>query len=382
MMARQVVRIFCICLVFVECGMLTANSHGPATPLQQVAKQLQAAEPRWSSPASGPLCGVYAACRALQMSGYDCSPTDFYSVKYVGSSSGSTPDELAAIGEAVHARPVVLSGLSLWDLRWLAHPIVANVRSTPFAADYDHWVVAEHSEGLITVFDREASPVRMSVAEFLSLWSGVAVLYAAPGQSPLPALWFGRALLLQLVLLCGWLSRPLWAKRIEAYRKATPPVNAAIRVSGHIVLLTALLTTCGMALFGDVWHFADGLRLAIAPSRRSSFERMSVDDLRRASASEDKILVDARRAVDYQHGSIPGAINIPVHASLWELREFLRPIDRDVPLVVFCQSAKCEFDNVVADNLSLLGFRNVSVCDGGWREYQQATASATDATGG
>lgn len=95
----------------------------------------------------------------------------------------------------------------------------------------------------------------------------------------------------------------------------------------------------------------------------------TLQDAEIASERPDYLLVDARREEDFRQGSISRAVNIPVNASFWAISKYLAKLDRDTPIVVFCQSAQCIFNKTVADQIMSLEFKNVTVCDEGWSEY-------------
>jgi len=124
--------------------------------------------------------------------------------------------------------------------------------------------------------------------------------------------------------------------------------------------------------FGDLIHHREGVVVATAVSRSGNFRVGTLADAAQAAARGDMLLVDARRVEDYQLGTIDGAVNIPVTASPWAMSKYLQHLDRDTPVVVFCQSAACGYDETVGTQLVSLGFTNVTVCDEGWREYRES----------
>ncbi|MGH7135394.1 MAG: rhodanese-like domain-containing protein [Pirellulales bacterium] len=134
-------------------------------------------------------------------------------------------------------------------------------------------------------------------------------------------------------------------------------------------LLAAL---AGNLVFGDPLHHGKGVAAATASSEQAKYRIGTLDDARKATVSGGTLLVDARRERDYRLGTIDGAVNIPVTASVWEINKYLERIKRSTPIVVFCQSASCGYDETVARELVSLGFDDVTVCDEGWREYENS----------
>jgi rhodanese-related sulfurtransferase len=136
-----------------------------------------------------------------------------------------------------------------------------------------------------------------------------------------------------------------------------------------IGVATLMLALLGQAAFGDLRHHFQGVAVASAPFRAGAITHGSLSDARRASQTPGYLLIDARYEQDFRAGTIPNAVNVPVYASVWSIRQYFRNVDRQTPVVVFCQSKMCEFDETVAQNMSLIGFEHVLVCDEGWHEY-------------
>jgi rhodanese-related sulfurtransferase len=89
------------------------------------------------------------------------------------------------------------------------------------------------------------------------------------------------------------------------------------------------------------------------------------------------ILVDARDAVYYQTGHIPGAISLPAAGSGAEFQDFAAKFSKDASMVVYCGSAQCPLANAVVARLrDQYGFTNVREMPGGYVEYRQAQANA------
>jgi len=83
------------------------------------------------------------------------------------------------------------------------------------------------------------------------------------------------------------------------------------------------------------------------------------------------LLVDARHYADYARGHIPGAINIPVTLAVQERDKRLDGWPRSSRIVVYCQSSGCDYDERVASELLLDGFRDISLFHEGWQEWER-----------
>jgi rhodanese-related sulfurtransferase len=82
--------------------------------------------------------------------------------------------------------------------------------------------------------------------------------------------------------------------------------------------------------------------------------------------SDSATFVDARHAYDFGLGHIKGAINVPLN----ELT--LAPlggISKDRVLVAYCDGQECNSSLNLALKLDSLGYSNVKIFFGGWREW-------------
>lgn len=88
--------------------------------------------------------------------------------------------------------------------------------------------------------------------------------------------------------------------------------------------------------------------------------------------SRNMQLVDVRTAAEYERGAIPGAVNIPID----NLRERLAEIDRQRPVIAYCQVGQRGY--LASRILTQHGF-DVSNLSGGYTTYCQFRASANKA---
>lgn len=355
-----------VLFVFVAiCCPVWADHDSISSAVRQTRESLVSSNREWDRRGAGPLCGVYSTCLALEMSGVQCSPSDYISVKHVGSERGSTPQEISSIVKSLGASARIISGMSALDLKCLEDPLIANVRSTPSSREYDHWVVVSYQDGNILSYDNLAQlPVKMSIAEFLGIWSGMGIVVSRDEKPVLWNLWMGRLILIQTGILVAVVLKFLLtrSKQKTSYRFHELTV---------ILTVTILLTVVGMSIVGDGFHYFSGIQMATAPFQEPSFHVGTLEELRSDAVDDHALLIDARTPPDFRYGSITGAINIPVYASIWEIRDYLKGVNRDLPIFVFCQSEHCAYDETVARNLFLLGFQNITVCEEGWAEYRQ-----------
>ncbi len=325
--------------------------------------------PNWGKTFSGPLCGVYAACTAIKLIGMEADPRKFLTSKYVGNTKGSSPEEVSQVVKDAGARADILSGLSAFDLRLIDCPLIANVRTSPKTPRFDHWVVVIPTTTGMMIYDGVKKPYNVHTSEFLGIWNGIGICLTRDGPTPLLFIWVGRILVLVTIVLFLFFSLRgrgflAWVGRSSNHQQVFGLFFASL-----------ILFVPGNLLFGDLLHHGKGVKVATASSEAANYRIGTLDDVKKASASSDMLLVDARREQDYRLGTIEGAVNIPVTASHWEIEDFVKELPRDTPIVVFCQSASCQFDETIASELTSLGFHNLRVCREGWAEFQKLQAS-------
>ena len=95
------------------------------------------------------------------------------------------------------------------------------------------------------------------------------------------------------------------------------------------------------------------------------------------NGEETYTLIDVRQELEYYYGFIPGSINIPrgsiefsiSDSTFWEKTGLYMPA-RDEKIVVYCK--KGQRGILVAESLSKLGYTNVWVLEGGWKNWERS----------
>lgn len=253
--------------------------------------------------------------------------------------------------------------MTAFDLRWLEDPLVVNLRSSPFSLQYDHWAVVTYQNGGLMLYDRMLPPSKIEVAELLSIWNGIGVIVSQSNKSSLAPVWLGRLVSLQIGIFAIVVSYAILVRHQKLH-------TTWRRDTFTLLGLTIVLTAVGMSIFGGDWlHYPAAVRLSTAPYAKQSFRTGSLTELHEAAQNHSALIVDARLPGDFHSGSVRNAVNIPVYASVWEVRNYLERLNRNIPIIVFCQSESCHWDETVGAMLSLLGFRKITICEKGWSEY-------------
>lgn len=361
-------------LLFTVAVCWTYPAAGAVDNLSRIRNQ----EFDWGTPTGGPLCGIYSAARAAALLGRSVDVREGISVDTISSASGSTPDDIVRFLSRIGLGGTPMHQLTINDVTWSDCPMILNVRPSFTSSRYSHWVtVANHQSGLV-LYDGTKKPVPITAAEIAGIWSGVGIAVHEPGDRQYFKSILRRGLSFGLVLFGMTIAYLLWHSWGRIYSKSksrSPP--------GHIQACRILLTSiflCGLSLcvFADITRLMPMVRIATASAVTPSLKTATLAELQQLAMRQDVLLVDARYPSDFQNQTISGAVNIPVSANHRQIELFLDGIDRAVPLVVFCHSSSCGFDEAVANQLAVLGFSNLTVCSVGWVEYSVSTQSIRD----
>ncbi|PLX85421.1 MAG: sulfurtransferase [Desulfuromonas sp.] len=121
--------------------------------------------------------------------------------------------------------------------------------------------------------------------------------------------------------------------------------------------------------FTNVSTFPEGMPAWIDRGHYSIIELEQVEKLVMGNSKDPFLLIDARPAVKYQKGFIPGALSLP--KAEFPLKKGLLPNDRSIPLVFYCGGYACQLSHKSAQLALDEGYERVSVFAAGepaWRE--------------
>ncbi len=96
---------------------------------------------------------------------------------------------------------------------------------------------------------------------------------------------------------------------------------------------------------------------------------ISSEEAQKFFEESSALFVDARREFDFKLGHIKGAINIPLK-DFDARKETLALVPKDKQVVTYCDGAECNSSIELAAKLHTLGFTNVKIFFGGWREWE------------
>jgi rhodanese-related sulfurtransferase len=130
-------------------------------------------------------------------------------------------------------------------------------------------------------------------------------------------------------------------------------------------------------LSGMVYHFVNDEGFLAHPNATASIEQAHLGNFipkinrkqARKLLNDNAVFVDARSNDDFKAGHLEGAINVPVDISDDDRRKVMAGIAKNARIVIYCQSRGCKFAEMVAIKIMSDGFDNVSLLNGGWREW-------------
>ncbi len=122
--------------------------------------------------------------------------------------------------------------------------------------------------------------------------------------------------------------------------------------------------------------------VATAPFAIAPAATVTLAEIRSAVATKSALILDARPAVFFKRGHVPGALNLSRDDFAHDYRH-LAPILKAAQtrlIIVYCSGGACHDSRLVANALLSLGFGDVKVYTGGWDEWSADHQPA--ATGG
>jgi rhodanese-related sulfurtransferase len=82
------------------------------------------------------------------------------------------------------------------------------------------------------------------------------------------------------------------------------------------------------------------------------------------------LFVDSRSSYAYKNAHIEGAINILVRDRMDKIKDILSIYPVNKPIVTYCNGSSCSSSRRLAGKIHQLGYRNVYVFYGGWKEWR------------
>lgn len=103
-------------------------------------------------------------------------------------------------------------------------------------------------------------------------------------------------------------------------------------------------------------------------------ERIALGEFQPFVQDKVGLVLDARPAVFYTLGHVPGALNLARESFAQDYTRLRTRLEasREIPIVVYCSDADCPDSGLVADALRKLGYRRLAEFHDGWDGWTAA----------
>lgn len=325
-------------------------------------------------------CGVYALHCAFTALGRSVPFEDLVQSKYIGSRTGSSAKELAAACNDFGVNYEIIGGMNREMLSRLRTPAILHVKGR-LDSGYNHWVLFMGTEsGKVRIHDTLGPERLMSFEELAARWDGLALIVsttrlnrlALQAQALMPA---AAVAAVSLFMLggCRYATNRLIApiqQRLTFYSEGVIHALTILGASGLAYLMYSMCNPAGVISYRPAIA-------AIQEAKLSTFlKKLSAPQVAMMQHQDGVVFIDARQKLDFDEGHLPGSVNIPPSLALEQCRRRMAGIPIDRQLIVYCQSANCEYSRLVARMLLEIGYANIALFEGGWVEWQQSQESS------
>lgn len=322
-----------------------------------------------------PYCGLYCLYATMKQQGGQIEFSSLVKPEYCGSPQGSTSAELLRAAEDMGFHALAVKNMSPRFLRELNCAAILHVKRNVDARKYNHYVLFMGvADNKARIFDPPNSITLVPFHELAPRWDGLGLIISAqpidPGTIFVPA---RKRFILYVVIAVAVILTVHWGRRrfsaaVMINRRRLVGLSAAQSIG-----LTIAALFCGM-----IYHFANNEGFLAHANATNSVQQAHIANFVPKVNSKqvakllnsDTVIIDARFARDFDTGHIEGAINVPVDICDKGVSAAMNAIDKNAPIVVYCQSAGCSFALKITKRLKDNGFSNISIFKGGWNEWK------------
>ena len=108
---------------------------------------------------------------------------------------------------------------------------------------------------------------------------------------------------------------------------------------------------------------------------------VTLDDAVAKFQSPDVVFIDSRDPEDFEYGRIKGSINIPFDYLDEHWDAVIDSLDRKKGYVIYCSGDECELSLFLGRIMNEMGFNNIYIFYGGWREWIENDLPVTGIAG-
>jgi rhodanese-related sulfurtransferase len=326
--------------------------------------------------AGHPHCGLYCLYSIMKLEGQPVDFRELVKPEYLGSRKGSSFEELKQASEDFGLNAISISRLIPDDLRTISKPAILHVKSGPDKKDYDHFVLyLGQKNGKARIFD---PPAELSLVEFSSLapkWDGNALVISSGLVTANSMSGSSKKRLFFYIVVIGIIVAAFYS-----LKRRVPTAKSLHLRFGLSIGQSAGFAMCAV-FAGLLFHYfygggffanaaaVEGVQKAYAGS---FIPKITSDKMQTLVGHSSTVIIDARLERDYKSGHIEDAISLPINCSDEMYTEMLSSLEKDKKIVLYCQSAGCQFAEKIALRLKEDGFENLAIFKGGWVEWQKA----------
>lgn len=310
----------------------------------------------------------------------------FLDTAYISSFRGSTAQDLLAAAREIGLDARFEVALDSASLREANGPMLLLCDLSRPAEGSFHWLTfLGDRDGQAYIFDAPREMQLVPYAQVMSVWTGSAIILGRKNRQNTQesSAWLNQGGsqdqashldLPRLALSARWRAiNRLW----PAVLFCSVLIMAERRLRGVPLgwQILVVLTFAGTWVAGICLLDRDQpmFQRPVAEYLRCRGERREVPHV--LEIVGETAIVDARLPFAYGLGHIPGAVNIPIDASLSEWIEAVAKLDRRKPVVVYCQSAQCGWADRLASQLVCTGVP-ASVLQGGYESFRRRELEA------
>jgi len=337
--------------------------------------------PTFSYAVDKPYCGLHCLYSAMKIQGSDIEFKHLLDPNYISYPEGSSLRELKQAVEDHELIATPFKNFLLINLKNIHEPTIIHVRMDFEQKKYNHFVLyLGKKDGKALILDPPGPVKLMGFSELAALWDGTGLIVSKELINLSSILMPARIRLgiyIGIVLVCigvyhlffRFLKRTAFFKSIIQdkfwFKTGVSGVQAVgvlsivfvVSVMYHFLMPGGLLS-----LEGEV---VEGIQNAYAGSFIPKIGERKVHKL----LDSNTVFIDARYDRDFKAGHLKGAISVPVDANDVELQKATADIPKDSRIVMYCQSSRCKYAEIVAIKLQNDGYSIISIFKGGWAEW-------------
>lgn len=326
-----------------------------------------------------PHCGLYCIYSIAKMEGREVDFRDLVKPEYLGSSKGSSLDELKQAAEDLGFSTLSLSRLTPDDLGNFTSPAILHVKSGYDQKEYNHFMLfLGVKNGRAEILNPPNELTHMALADLSPLWDGNALVVSSEALTIQNVTAASRKRLVSYAGLAVLGVASVHGFKRLVSRSLSRPLRLGLSVgqAAGLVLISLFSGLLVHYLYGGGYFAQPSAIAGIQQAYAGSFiPKVSPSKMRTIVSGSHTVVVDSRLQRDYEAGHIENAISLPVNCSDATYQQVVSGLSRDQAIVLYCQSAGCPFAERIALRLKEDGFTDLAIFKGGWMEWQKMQES-------